>query len=71
MLVGTTNYGNTSVIMAEGRALRDGVQAAKAAGYWLVDIEVDNMIVIGALKGKTVTPWQIRNVIQDIQILLR
>jgi len=31
-----------------------------------MDIAGDNMIVIGALQGETETPWQIRNVIQDI-----
>ena len=36
-----------------------------------MDIEGDNMIVIGALQGKTKRPRQIRNVIQDIQVLLR
>ena len=45
--------------MAEGRALRDGIQATVAAGYKMLDIEGDNLIVIGALEGKTETPWQI------------
>ena len=31
----------------------------------------DNMIIIGALQGKTKTPWQICNVIWYIQVLLR
>jgi len=58
-MVGAANYGNASIIIAEGRALRDGIQATVAAGYKMLDIEGDNLIVIGALEGKTETPWQI------------
>jgi len=32
-MVGAANYGNASIIMAEGRALRDRIQAAVAVGY--------------------------------------
>jgi len=70
LLVGAANYDNTSIIMAECQPLRDGVQAAIKADYRMLDIEGDNMIIIGAVQGKTETPWQICNVIQDIQVLL-
>jgi len=53
LMVGAANYGNTSVIIAEGWALRDGLQAAIEAGYTMLDIEGDNFIVIGALQGLT------------------
>jgi len=33
LMIGASNYGDTSIIVAEGRALRDGVQAAFGAGY--------------------------------------
>ena len=36
----------------------------------MMDIKGDNMIIIQALQGKTETPWQICNVIRDIQVLL-
>ena len=56
LTVGATNYGNTSIIMAEGRALRNKIQAAATARYRMLDIEGDNLIVIGALQRKIQTP---------------
>jgi len=48
LLVGAVNYGHTSVVMVESRALRDGLQAALERGYFRLDMEGDNSIVIGA-----------------------
>ena len=42
--------------MAEGRALRDGVQAALATGYRKLHIEGVNLVVIEALKGISAIP---------------
>jgi len=56
--------------VAEGRALRDGVQAAFATGYKRLHIEGDNLIVIEALKGNSATPWQIKYIIQDVHDML-
>ena len=68
-MVGAANYGNATIIMAEGRTLKDGIQAAIAVGYRMLDIEGDNLIVIEALQRMTEIPWQIRNVIKDEVIL--
>ena len=57
MAVGASNYGNTSIIMAESRALRDGLQAALRFGFHRLDIKGDNSVVIGALKRETEVPW--------------
>jgi len=65
--VGASNYGNTSVAMAESRALQDGLQAALKFGYPKLDIEDDNSVVIGALKKETEVPWLIKNVMQETQ----
>jgi len=54
-MVGASNYGNTKVSMAEGRAVRDGVQAAIKAGCRMLDTKEDNFIVIGAPQGLTDT----------------
>jgi len=69
-MTGATNYGTTSIIVTKGRALRDGVQAAITAGYRRLDIEGDNLIVIEAVQGKSVIPWQLKYIIQDISIML-
>ena len=66
---GASNYGNTSVIMAESRALRDGLQAALKSRFHKLVIEGDNSIVIGAFKNEVEIPWRIKNVMQDIQVL--
>jgi len=61
-----TYYGNTSILVAEARALRDGLRLAIQAGFNNIVIEGDNKIVIHALKGKIHIPWQISNIIEDI-----
>ena len=70
LLAGACNYGSTTVAMAESRALRDGLVAAVRAGYYALDVEGDNSLVITAVTGSTGTPWRVRTVIHDIQHLL-
>ena len=67
--MGASNYGNTSVVLTESRALWDGLQVALKFGYSRLDIEGDNSIVIGALRKEIEVSWQIKNVMQDIQVL--
>ena len=61
------NYGDTTILVAEARALRDGVQAAVQAGYNNIFIEGDNLTVIKAVNGEGQTPWRISNIIRDVQ----
>jgi len=35
-----------------------------------LDIEGDNLIIIGALKREIEIPWQIQNVIKDIHVMI-
>ena len=56
--------------MAEGRALRDALQATIEAGYRRLDVEGDNLIIIEALQGKSAIPWQVKYIIQDIHGML-
>ena len=63
-----TYYGDTSILVTEARALRDGLRIAIQASFNNVAIEGDNKIVIEALKRKIPIPWQIANVIEDIHI---
>ena len=68
--VGSSYYGCTSIIVAEARALRDGVQEAYATGFKKLIIERDNEVIIKVLLGTTSTPWQISNIIKDVRFWL-
>ena len=59
------------MIMAEVRALRDGLQAATVAGYKDIIVEGDNQMIINALLGTISTPWQISNALKDVRFLLK
>jgi len=67
---GAANYGTTSSLIAEARALRDGVALAVQEGYSMLCIEGDNVTVIRALLGKTEGPWQISHIIEDVKAYL-
>jgi len=69
--MGASNYGTTSIVMAESRSLRDGLHAALQMGVSQLQVEGDNMIVIGAFNKEIQVPWQIKNIIQDIQMLVQ
>ena len=56
--------------MAEGRALRDGLQVAVEAGYKQLHIEGDNLILIEAVKGESTIPWRLKYAIHDIRMML-
>ena len=60
---GAAYYGNTSILVAETRALHDGLNLA-------IQVESDHLIVEGdnkAIEGKIHIPWQIHYIIEDIQ----
>ena len=67
--MGASNYGNTSVILAESRAFRDGLGAALKSGFYRLVIEGDNSMIIGAFNKELEVPWCIKTVMQDIQVL--
>lgn len=50
--------------------LRDSVSVAIQEGFKDLVIEGDNLIVIGALKGNIHIPWQLENIIKDVQAWL-
>ena len=70
LLTGAANYGSTLILVVDGHALRDGLQATVAAGYKRLDIEGDNLILIEAIQGKSTIPWQIKFIIHDIHTML-
>jgi len=56
MKAGLANYRHTSIIVAEARALRAGVNAAIQAGFNKLCIEGDNATVIQTLTSKALVP---------------
>lgn len=63
---GAAPYGDTSILVAEARALRDGLREVIKAGFQFLLIEGDNSTVIQAIKGATHTPWTISLIVSDI-----
>jgi len=63
---GAAHYGDATILVAEARALRDGVRAVVEAGFKKVVIEGDNAIVIQALQGRCKVPWQIEGLLRDV-----
>jgi len=59
-------YGDTSVLVAEARTLRNGLQEAVKQGFQYLEIEGDNIMVIQAIKGSTHMPWKISLIVKDI-----
>ena len=70
--LGAASYGRASILMAEGRTLRDGIQAAFLSGYRNMEIEGDNMVIIQAiqLQGQIQVPWQLCNIVSEIKATL-
>ena len=69
LALGADNYGHTSVLLAESRALRDGLETALNAGFYRLTVEGDNSLVIAAFNKKLAVPWRLKTVMQDIQVL--
>ena len=67
---GAAHFGETSIIVAKARELKNGVIAAIQADYRNIIIEGDYDIVIQALKGTFHTPWQIAMIIEDVRLWL-
>ena len=63
---GAAPYGDTSILVAEARALWEGLQEAIKAEVKFLIIEGDNSIVIQAIKGTVCVQWKIRFIIRDI-----
>ena len=66
LIMGASNYGDTSVILAECRALRDGLVAALNYEFSNLVVEGDNSMVVGAFNKETAVPWCIKTTMQDI-----
>ena len=60
--LGAEHYGHTSVLLAESRALRDGLETALKAGCSRLIVEGDNALVIAAFNKERAIPWRIKTI---------
>ena len=63
---GAAPYGDTSILVAEARALQDGLQEVIKKGFQSLEIEGDNIMLIQAIKGPHHMPWKINLIVKDI-----
>jgi len=64
---GYSNYGITSITVANARAIRDGVFMTIQAGFCNIWVEDNNKIVIHAAQGAVRIPRHILHLIKDVQ----
>jgi len=57
------NHGDTSILLAEARALREQVKLAAQARFSNIVIEGENLTLVQALQGSILVPWQIFSII--------
>ena len=63
---GAAPHGYTSIVVAEARALCDGLYEAVKAGFKQLVVEGDNTTVIQTIKGIIFMPWKINFIVRDI-----
>ena len=67
---GTWFLEGAPILVVEAIAMRDGIQAALAAGYRNLLVEGNNKVVIQAVQGQIHIPWQIQTLICDINNMI-
>ena len=63
---GAAPYGDSSILVAEARAMHDRLHEAVKAGFKHLVIEGDNTMVIQVIKGMISVPWKINLIVKDI-----
>uniref|UniRef100_A0A7C9CIR9 RNase H type-1 domain-containing protein n=1 Tax=Opuntia streptacantha TaxID=393608 RepID=A0A7C9CIR9_OPUST len=64
--LGACCYGSASILVAEARAMKDGIAMAIQEGFHHIIVEGDNKMVIQAAQGIITIPWRIQVIIDDI-----
>ena len=64
------HYGEASTLVAEARALKNGIIVAIQAGYQNMISEGDNNTIIQALQGIFHVPWKITRILEDVGLWL-
>ncbi|XP_024200511.1 uncharacterized protein LOC112203832 [Rosa chinensis] len=70
ILAGTRKLGVTSVPIAEGSALKDGLLQALRHNITKIQVEGDSLLIINCINKVCATPWRIRSLIADITCLV-
>ena len=68
-MAGARYLAQAPILVAEVTAIRDGLKVALEAGYRHIEVEGDNQVVISAIHGRILPPWQIAPLIEDIKNL--
>ncbi|XP_071933890.1 uncharacterized protein [Coffea arabica] len=58
-------------LQTETRSLLYGVQQCLSRGFSRVQVEVDSLLLVNILRGKSRCPWRVRSKIESIQTVLR
>jgi len=66
-LVGSYNYGATTITVTEAHAMPDGIFNTIQKGFHQIIVEGDNLRVIGAASGSSAFPWRIQQLLMDIR----
>ncbi|XP_024190369.1 uncharacterized protein LOC112194352 [Rosa chinensis] len=70
ILAGARKLGVTSVPIAEGSALKDGLLQALRYNITKIQVEGDSLLIINCINKVCATPWRIRSLIADIICLV-
>ena len=64
-------YGEITNSIAEARALLQGIELCEAMGFNKIDIEVDSLMLVQAIKKMTRVPWVIAYEMRMLRTLLQ
>ena len=66
LLAGSKNIGQSSVPVAEARAVRDALWSALERNFSRIQVEGDSKLVIDCINQKCFTPWRLKSLMKDI-----
>ncbi|KAL6207693.1 hypothetical protein ACLB2K_018647 [Fragaria x ananassa] len=69
LVAASSNFGITTISVAEALSLRNSLICAKERGLSRVEVEGDSKLVIDAVNGIAASPWRILKLVQEIRCL--
>ncbi|XP_004288816.1 PREDICTED: uncharacterized protein LOC101301910 [Fragaria vesca subsp. vesca] len=66
LVAASSNFGITTISVAEALSLRNSLICAKERGLSRVEVEGDSKLVIDAVNGIAASPWRILKLVQEI-----
>ncbi|XP_004301088.1 PREDICTED: uncharacterized protein LOC101290870 [Fragaria vesca subsp. vesca] len=67
LVAASSNFGITTISVAEALSLRNSLICAKERGLSRVEVEGDSKLVIDAVNGIAASPWRILKLVQEIR----